>query len=136
MKNDNLTNAVSLAARILLALLFVLSGYGKITGYDGTAGYMASAGVPFVGLLLPLTILVELGGGLLLIAGFKTRWVALGIALFLVPVTIIFHGHAADPSQAQMQFIMFMKNVSIIGGMLSLVAFGAGGWSIDGRKAA
>ena len=136
MKNENLINGLTLAGRVFLALIFVISGFGKISGYEATAGYMSAMGVPFVGLLLPATILLELGGGLALIAGFQTRLVALAIALFLVPVTIIFHGSSPDPAQAQIQMIMFLKNVAIFGGMLNLVAFGAGGWSIDARRAA
>jgi len=133
MQNQNFTNAAALAGRILLALIFVLSGFNKIVGYDGTAAYMANAGLPLVSILLPLTILIELGGGLLLILGWKTRIVAAVVFLFLIPVTLVFHGHAADPSQAQAQFIHLLKNLSIMGGMLMLVAFGPGGWSVDGR---
>lgn len=131
--NDNLQNAVALAGRILLATLFVLSGFNKITGFDGTLAYMSNAGLPFTSVLLVLTILVELGGGLLLIVGWQTRWVALLIFLFLIPVTLIFHNPATNPAQAQMQTIQLLKNLSIMGGMLTVFAFGPGAWSIDGR---
>ncbi|MGC3990177.1 MAG: DoxX family protein [Chthoniobacteraceae bacterium] len=90
MKNENLTNGLALVGRIFLALIFILSGWSKVTGYDGTAGYMTAMGVPFVGLLLPLTILLEVGGGIALVLGPEARRVAAAFAVFLVPVTIIF----------------------------------------------
>jgi len=127
--NSNLQNGSALVGRLLLAMLFVLSGFQKITGYSGTAGYMASAGLPMIGLLLPLTILIELGGGLLLVIGWQTRWVALVMFLFLIPVTLTFHNVAVDPTQ----MVMLLKNAAIMGGMLQLFAFGPGAWSIDGR---
>ncbi|HYD80934.1 MAG TPA: DoxX family protein [Paucimonas sp.] len=133
--HQNLRNAAALAGRILLGLIFVVSGFGKIGNFDGTAGYMASHGLPFVPLLLALTIAVEFGGGLLLMIGWKARWVALVFVLFLIPVTAVFHNPAAaDPAQAQQQMIQLMKNLAIMGGMLQVVAFGAGAWSLDGRR--
>jgi putative oxidoreductase len=134
MKNQNFTNGAALAGRVLLALIFVLSGFNKITGFEGTAGYMASMGIPLAKLFLVGTIAMELGGGLLLMLGWRVRWVAAAFVLFLIPVTVIFHGSAPDPAQAQAQFINFMKNLSIMGGMLQVVAFGAGAWSLDGRR--
>jgi putative oxidoreductase len=113
-----------LVGRVLIAVLFVLSGWGKIGGYAGTQGYMQSAGVP--GGLLPLVILVELGGGLAIIAGFYTRVVAVLLAGFSVLAALLFHT-GAD----QIQQIMFMKNVGLAGGFLFLVANGAGRLSID-----
>jgi putative oxidoreductase len=133
--NQNIQNAAALIGRILLGLIFVISGAGKIGNFGGTAGYMASHGLPFVPLLLVLTIAVELGGGLLLIAGWRARWVALIFVLFLIPVTAVFHNPAAgDPAQAQQQMINLLKNLAIMGGMLQVVAFGAGVWSLDGRR--
>ena len=118
--------------RIFLALIFVVSGVGKITGYAGTASYMASKGLPLVDVLLPLTILIELGGGLLLALGWKARWAAAAILLFLIPTTLIFHQFwGIDPKLAQMQKIHFLKNVAIMGGMLMVLAIGAGAWSVD-----
>ncbi len=120
------------AGRIFLALIFVVSGIGKITGYAGTASYMASKGLPMVDILLPLTILVELGGGLLLALGWKARWAAAALLLFLIPTTLIFHQFwGIDPKLAQMQKIHFLKNVAIMGGMLMVLATGAGAWSVD-----
>jgi putative oxidoreductase len=130
--NPNTQNAVVLVGRILLAVIFILSGIGKITGYDGTAAYMASKGLPMVGILLPLTILTELGGGLLLAVGFKARWAALWLFLFLIPTTLIFHKFwGIDPKEAQNMQIHFMKNVAIMGGMLMVFAFGPGRYSVD-----
>ena len=130
--NQNMQNSTALAGRILLALIFVLSGFNKITGFDGTAAYMASAGLPFTKVLLVLTIAVELGGGLLIMLGWKARWVALVVFLFLIPVTLVFH----NPAQGQQQMIHLLKNLAIMGGMLHLFAFGAGAWSVDGRRSA
>jgi putative oxidoreductase len=120
--------------RIFLALLFVVSGIGKITGYAGTAAVMASKGLPMVDILLPLTIAVELGGGLLLALGWKARWAAAALFLFLIPTTLIFHQFwGIDPKLVQMQKIHFLKNVAIMGGMLLVLAIGAGAWSVDRR---
>ncbi|APV49963.1 DoxX family protein [Betaproteobacteria bacterium GR16-43] len=132
--NPNVSNTAVLAGRILLGLIFILSGFGKITGYEGTAGYMASKGMPFVNLLLPAAIAVELGGGLLLAIGFKARWAALAIFLFLIPTTLIFHAFwGIDPKEAATQQINFLKNVAIMGGMLMLFAHGPGAYSVDKR---
>lgn len=130
-------DAAALVGRILVALIFIVSGVGKITGYAGTAGYMASKGMPMVDVLLPLTILVELGGGLLIALGWKARWAAATVFLFLIPVTLVFHNPAGlAPADAQQQMINLLKNVSIMGGMLGLFAFGPGGFSLDAKKSA
>jgi len=127
-------NPAMFLGRILLALLFVVSGIGKITGYAGTAAVMASKGLPLVDILLPLTIAVELGGGLLLALGWKARWAAAALFLFLIPTTLIFHQFwGIDPKLVQMQKIHFLKNVAIMGGMLLVLAIGAGAWSVDRR---
>jgi len=127
-------NPAMFLGRIFLALLFVVSGIGKITGYAGTAAVMASKGLPLVDILLPLTIAVELGGGLLLALGWKARWAAAALFLFLIPTTLIFHQFwGIDPKLVQMQKIHFLKNVAIMGGMLLVLAIGAGAWSVDRR---
>lgn len=123
-----MNNAIVLIARLLLAHIFVLAGVGKITGYAGTQGYMESMGVP--GALLPLVILLELGGGLALIIGFLTRWVALALAAFCVASALIFHMNWSD----QTQMIMFMKNVALAGGFLLLYVQGAGAFSLDAQR--
>ncbi len=116
-----------LVGRCLLGLLFIVSGIGKIAGYSATAGYMASHGLPFVALLLPLTILVELGGGLMVVFGWHARWAALVLFLFLIPTTLIFHNFWAAPAaQMQGQKIHFLKNLAIMGGMLYVAVFGSG----------
>ena len=130
--NTQLQNASLLAGRVLLAALFVVSGVGKIGSFAGTAGYMASAGLPFVDALLVLTIAVELGGGLLLVLGWKARWAALVLFLFLIPATLIFHAFWSAPApQAAMQQIQFLKNLAIMGGMLLLGASGPGAWALE-----
>ena len=107
-----------------------MSGLGKISAYAGTQGYMESAGVP--GVLLPLVILLEVVAGLAIIIGWRTRLAALALAGFSVASAVIFHVNFGD----QMQFIMFMKNISIAGGMLFLVAFGPGAFALDNRASA
>jgi putative oxidoreductase len=124
-----------LGGRILMSLLFIMSGWGKLTAFSGTAGYMASAGMPHPELLLPFAIAIELGGGLMLLFGWKTRLAALALFVFTIPATLIFHNFwAADAANAQNQMIHFMKNVTILGGMLYVMAFGAGPLSLDNRK--
>ena len=118
----------SVIARILLAHIFVLAGISKITGYAGTQGYMESVGVP--GMLLPLVILLEAGGGLALIAGWQTRLVSYALAGFTVIAAIIFHSNLGE----QMQMILFMKNFAIAGGLLLLAEHGAGAFSLDNKK--
>jgi putative oxidoreductase len=116
---------LNIAARLLMAHIFILSGFTKITGYAGTAGYMEKMGVP--GILLPLVILTELGGGLFLLFGFKAKWAAFALAGFSIVSALIFHSNLAD----QMQMINFMKNLAIAGGLLMVVQYGAGKPSID-----
>ena len=118
---------VNLAGRVLLAHIFLLAGINKITGYSGTQGYMEAMGVP--GMLLPLVILLEIGGALALIAGWQTRLAAYALALFSIVSALIFHSNLGD----QMQMILFMKNWAMAGGLLVLAANGAGGFSLDNR---
>ena len=133
--NQATQNAFSLAARLLLALLFLPAGIGKLTGFEGTVGYIASAGLPLpeAGAVLALT--VEIVGGLALIAGFGTRFAALVLAVFTLAASYFFHNYWALPADQQfVQQLLFFKNVAVTGGLLSLVAFGAGGWSLDARR--
>lgn len=132
--NNTMTNSASLAGRTLLALIFIVSGFGKITGFSGTAAFMASKGLPMAEVLLVGTIAIEFLGGLLLVAGFKARWVAAAIFLFIIPTTIVFHNPMGlNGQEAQAQMINVMKNVAIMGGMLMVMAFGPGAWSVDRR---
>lgn len=117
-----------LVARIFLGQIFLLSGLFKITGYAGTQGYMEAMGVP--GVLLPAVILLEVGGGLVIVAGWQTKLVAWLLAAFTVVAALIFHSNLSD----QTQMIMFMKNIAIAGGFLLLAAHGAGGYSLDSRR--
>lgn len=130
--NTTLQNAAALVGRALLATIFIVSGWGKITGFAGTAGYIASKGMPLPELMAAGAIAVEFFGGLALLAGFKTRWIAAIIFLFLIPTTLIFHSPAGLSGQeAQGQVIHLLKNVAIMGGMLVVFAFGPGKFSID-----
>ncbi len=121
-----------LVGRVLLALIFISSGLSKITGFSDTAASMAGKGIPMVEVSLIIAILIELGGGLLLALGYKARWAALAIVLFLIPATLIFHDFwAVDPEQVKMQLIQFQKNLAIMGGMLYVVFNGPGRMSLD-----
>ena len=117
---------ISLIARILMAYIFIVAGWGKITAYSATAGYMESMGVPSA--MLPLTILVEFGGGLALLFGFQARFAAFGLGIFSILTAFIFHGDA-DQANA----INFMKNLSMAGGLFFLMLHGAGRFSLDHR---
>jgi putative oxidoreductase len=123
--------------RALLALLFIPSGWAKIVGYSGVVGFIASKGVPFPELAAVIAIAAELGLGLLLLFGFKARWAALGLAVFLAVITPIFHNFWAAPAaQQMMQQQSFYKNIAVLGGLLVLFAFGPGRWSVDAKLGA
>ena len=122
-------NASELTGRILLSLLFLLSGLGKIGAYAATAAYMSSVGVP--GVLLPVVIATEVLGAIAIILGWQTRITAFLLAGYSLLTALVFHANFAD----QIEMIMFLKNVSIAGGLLLLVANGAGPLSLDRRLA-
>ena len=113
--------------RALLSIIFIWAGYGKIAGYAGTQGYMEKFGLP--GELLPLVIAIELGGGLAILVGWQTRWVALALAGFCILSAVFFHTDFA----VKAQLIQFMKNFGLAGGFLVLAASGPGALSIDER---
>ncbi|RMG94678.1 MAG: DoxX family protein [Deltaproteobacteria bacterium] len=122
-------------ARTLLALIFVASGLAKIPGWDRTAAMMAAEGMPWVPLFLVGAIVVEVLGGLSVLFGYRARWGALALAAFLVPTTLIFHDFWTFAGmERQIQMIMFMKNLSIMGGLLFVAATGAGPFSLDARR--
>ena len=124
-----------LAGRVLLALIFLHSGYGKIGGFEKVAAGMAAKGVPFAEFALVITIILEIAGAVMLIAGWKVRWAAAALLLWLIPVTLLYHNFwAVDPAQHQNQLNHFLKNLCIMGGMLYVMAFGAGPGSLDNRK--
>ena len=121
-----------LVGRILMALIFLLSGFNKITGWHQTAQFMAAKGMPLVPLFLAGAIVVELGGGLSVLLGFKTRIGATVLFLFLIPTTLIFHNFwALQGMEKTINMIMFMKNLAIMGGLAVLAAYGAGPYSLD-----
>ena len=125
----------TLIARILLAGIFITAGLSKIGGFEGTVGYIASKGLPFSGLIAALTIAVEVLGGIAIVIGYKARIAGFVLAVFTILAAIIFHNFWDAPAdQAYIQNIMFMKNMSIAGGLLLLTIFGAGGLSIDAKK--
>ena len=133
---DALNRFGPLAGRVLIALIFVLSGFGKITGFEGTVGYIASKGLPLPQLAAVGAIIVELGGGIMVILGWKARWAAAAMFVFTALAALIFHNFWAVPAdQAQNQMIHFMKNISILGGLLYVVMHGSGPLSVDGREA-
>ena len=128
-------NLFSLIGRILIALLFVPAGWGKIAGFAGTVGFISSKGVPLPEVCAALAIAAELGLGLLLLVGWQARWAALGLAVFTFVISFIFHNYWAVPeAQVMAQRLNFFKNMAISGGLLAFAAFGAGGWSLDGRR--
>ena len=129
---DALNRYGPLIGRLLIAVIFVLSGFNKIGSFEGTVGYIASKGLPLPQLGAILAILVELGGGILLIVGWKTRWAAAVMMIFTVVAAVIFHNYwAAPPEMAQNQMIHFLKNISMAGGLLYVVVFGSGALAMD-----
>lgn len=107
----------------LVGLLFVVAGWNKIGGFDYVAGWMASMGLPAASFLLVLTIVLEIGAGLMLVTGIKTRWAALALAAFLIPTTLIFHAFwSVDATQYQDQLTAFLKNLAIFGATLMIAA--------------
>ena len=128
-------NAFLLAARVLMAVMFVPAGISKIGGFEGTVGYIASVGLPMAAAGAVAAIVVEVLGGLALLAGVGTRVAAVVLALFTLAASVFFHAYWAVPAeQAMVQQLMFFKNLAIVGGLLGLAAAGAGGWSLDARR--
>lgn len=117
--------------RILIGAPFLMSGLGKLAAHDATLGYIASVGLPAPALAFIIALVIEIGGGVLMIAGYRARLVSLVLALFSLATAVVFHNHLAD----QNQMIHFMKNVMMAGGLLQITYFGAGAWSLDARSA-
>jgi putative oxidoreductase len=131
----SMQDTLALVGRILLAWVFVPAGWAKIAGFSGTVGYIASKGVPLPEVCAAIAVAAELGLGLLLLVGFQARWAALGLALFVLVITPIFHGYWSLPeAQQMMQKQAFNKNLGILGGLLGFAAFGAGRFSLDGKR--
>ena len=130
--SENLQNRIALIARVLMASLFLLSGINKIGDFSGTVAYIATKGLPLPQLGAVIAIAVELGGAIALLVGFKTRLIAFLMALFTLAASVFFHNFWALPAdQVLVNQIMFLKNLSIAGGLLMFVAFGAGRLSLD-----
>jgi putative oxidoreductase len=124
---DRLQTAIAPAlGRLLMSLIFIMSGFGKLAAPEGTIGYIASYGVPAPTLAFGLSVIVELGGGLLLLTGLLTRWAALALAVFCLFTALVFHGFADMANQ-----IHAMKNIAMAGGFVYVAAYGAGAWSLD-----
>ena len=123
------TDAAAVTGRILLAIIFLFSGFQKLTGFGDTVGYMAQEGLPLPFLAALVAVIVECVGGILLVVGWQTRLVGLVMAGWTIATALVAHTNFADPDQ----MIHFLKNVAIAGGFLQLVAFGGGAWSLDGR---
>lgn len=135
--NNPFQNFLTLAGRLLLALLFLPAGLMKIGGFAGIVGYIGSMGLPLPTLGAILAIIVEVGGGLALLAGFGTRLAAVALALFTLVATVVFHAYWAVPAdQAMVQQLMFFKNFAVVGGLLVLAAYGAGALSVDAKRSA
>lgn len=132
----NAERAAIVIGRLLLSLIFILSGIQKIPNWTQTSEYMASKGLPFVPLLLAATIAIEVLGGLSVLLGYRARVGALVLALWLIPVTMIFHNFwaIADPMQQRVEMVNFLKNLSILGALLFVSARGAGQPSFDARS--
>jgi putative oxidoreductase len=126
------SSQAALAGRVLLAAIFLLSGFGKVVQPGPTIAYISSAGLPFPQIALAGSALVELAGGIALILGYRTRLVATILALFSIVTALVFHSDLTD----QNQFIHFFKNLAMAGGLLQIVAFGSGRLSLDARGAA
>ncbi|HSV20806.1 MAG TPA: DoxX family protein [Casimicrobiaceae bacterium] len=125
-------DGVALVGRILLAVLFIWSGFGKLTGFEGVVGGIAAKGLPMPTILAAIAVAIELGGGILLALGWRTRWVALAMALFLIVITPIYHDFwNATGAAVTGQKVNFMKNLCILGGMLMVFALGPGRYSLD-----
>lgn len=129
--NNNLSNTpIPAIGRLLLAAIFLLSGLGKVMAPTASIGYISAMGLPFPTLAYAAAVAVEIGGGALLVLGFQARLVSVVLAIFTLVTAVAFHRNFAD----QNQMIHFMKNLAMIGGLLQVIAFGAGNFSLDARR--
>lgn len=133
---SQLQNPLTFVGRLLLATLFLPAGIAKITGFAGTVGYIESVGLPMATVAAIAAIVLEVAGGIALIIGLGTRFAALALAFFTLVASFIFHAYWAVPAdQAYVTQLLFFKNIAVAGGLMSLAAWGAGGWSLDARRA-
>lgn len=128
-------NVFALVGRVLMSFLFIPAGISKISGFAGAVGYAASVGMPLPAVGVGIALLIELVGGIALLLGWNTRWAALLLAFFTLVASFFFHAYWGLPAdQAGMQQLLFNKNVAVVGGLLAFAAFGAGAFSVDGRR--
>jgi putative oxidoreductase len=130
MKLEQHSDLTALLARLFMSSLFVLYGYFKLVGFAGTVAYMGRQGLPAPTLFAALAVIIELGGGLLILFGYQTRLVALGCAIYVLIAALIAHRNFGDGNQLS----HFMKNMAIVGGFLAITALGAGPYSVDRGK--
>lgn len=134
--SESLKSPLVLVGRLLLALMFVLAGFSKLGGIEGTAAYIASAGLPMATALAVIVGLLELVGGIAIMLGYHARWAALALGLFTLAASLLFHNFWSMPAdKAFVQQLMFMKNMSVAGGLFVVAALGAGALSLDARRA-
>ena len=132
---NTLKNPLDLAGRVLIALLFLPAGIQKMTGFAGTVGYAASAGMPMPEISVGIGMMIEILGGLAILLGWKTRWVALILGFFTLVASFFFHKFWSVPADAAMvQQLLFWKNIAVVGGLLGYADHGAAAWSVDGLK--
>ncbi|MDD5325706.1 MAG: DoxX family protein [Polaromonas sp.] len=132
---DSLKNPLSLIGRLFFVLLFLPAGWGKLTGFAGSVAYTASGGIPMPEVATAVALVIEIVGSLALIFGFGTRWAALALALFTFVASFFFHNYWAVPdAQVMVTQLLFFKNMGVVGGLLTLAAWGAGAWSVDARR--
>lgn len=133
--SNALQNSLALVGRLLLAMLFLPAGIGKLAGFAGTVGYIASVGLPMPSMAAAIALTIEIGGSVALITGFGTRIAALILAVFTLVASFFFHAYWAVPADQQLVTqLLFMKNIAVVGGLLTLAAWGAGAWSLDARN--
>jgi len=134
---DKLQNPLALAGRLLLAVLFLPAGIGKLTDFAGTVDYISSVGLPMPQVAAALALVVEIVGSVALIAGYGTRLAAIVLAVFTLVASFFFHAYWALPADQQMiQQLLFFKNIAVVGGLLTVAAWGPGAWNVDRRKKA
>src|SRR5277367_2870385 len=134
MRGDSMlktTNAFAFIGRLLMAVMFLMSGFGKVVAPQATMAWIASVGLPMPTVAYAISIIIEFGGGLLLILGWQTRILGAVLSVFAIATALIFHRNVADPNQ----LFHFLKNIAVMGGLFQLIAFGAGGISLDARRA-